>query len=339
MLIHVSVVVIPLILFFAGVFAASEASLLSLSRSQLESLRSARPNLYRRIRALVYQPDALLATFVIGNEFLNILIGTLVAEFLQSHFHSSRYEILILGSVLLSSSLTLLFSEVLPKIIAFRMPALVASVAVYPIGAAHWLLTPIRKIFLKMSGKIISVLGIHPAPPSAVNEKDFLTLVEVGAESGSLEKEEKELIFNVFTFSDLTVSSVMTPWSKVSCVLDSLSPEQVLAAIKNKTFSRIPVLSEENSRVIGILYIKELLKLLLNPGSMRERHVLRKAVFPPYVVSTHKKISKLFGEFKFKKVHMALVVDEFGRHIGIVTLEDVLNALFRIQRKSERSAV
>src|SRR5262249_40982803 len=105
-----------------------------------------------------------------------------------------------------------------------------------------------------------------------------------------------------------------------------------------KTFSRIPVISQQDGHTVGILYTKELLKLLLAPESTKEEDTLARATFPPYFVSTHKKVSKLFREFKTKKVHIAIVVDEYGRHLGVVTLEDVLNSLFQTRKKAEKVA-
>lgn len=333
MLIDAHLVLIPLLLFFAAIFAAAEASLFSLSRPQLESLREARPHTYRRIRRLVFEPEALLSTLIIGNECLNIMIATFVVTLLQTHLPFEQTVIGVLA-VVLSSILLLTFSEVLPKVLAFRLPLQVASVLVYPTSWAHTLLTPFRQLFLFVSERIINVFGITPSPPAVVSEKDFLTLVEVGAESGSLDRDEKERIINVFHFTDLTVSAVMTPWKHVFFITDEQTMSDVLSKVRTKTFSRIPVLSHDDQHVVGILYTKELLKHLLEE-SVVGTDALTEAISPPHVVSSHKKISKLFREFKLKKVHMALVVDEYGRHIGVVTLEDLLNALFRTTRRKE----
>src|SRR4051812_6734987 len=157
------------------------------------------------------------------------------------------------------------------------MPLVIASALVFPVAWAHVMLTPLRKIFLGLSGRIIRLFGIRSAPPSVVNEKDFLTLVEVGAESGSLDRDEKELIFNVFSFGDLSVSMVMTPWSKVFSVPDSITVPELLERVRHKTFSRVPVVSQDN-RVVAILYRKELLKLLLNPPEAVGLDLLRDAM-------------------------------------------------------------
>lgn len=338
MLIHVQLLVIPILLLMAAVFAAAEASLFSLSRTQLESLKDQRPQIYHRIRALLQRPDALLSTLIIGNECLNIMIATAVVTLLESQIGGEDEILVAILSVLTSAFLLLTFSEVLPKVLAFRLPAITASTLVYPASWAHFILTPFRKIFMGVSNGILKMARIQYAPPPAVSEKDFLTLVEVGAESGSLDRDEKEMIFNVFNFSDMTVSSVMTPWKDVFNISETLSISEVLNKVREKTFSRIPVISADQNRVVGILYTKALFRMLISsnapPESVKEnRQQMQQAIFPPYIVSTHKRVSKLFREFKLKKVHMALVVDEYGRQLGVVTLEDLLNAIFKTQHK------
>ncbi len=334
MQIHVYTVLIPILLTISALFAASEASLFSLSRFQLETLRESHPNIHRAIRRLIFKPDALLSTIIIGNETLNILIGTFIAELIYTKLEIENRSVLVILSTLFSSILLLTFSEILPKVLAFRMPIFIGSILVYPLGFAHMVLTPLRTVFLGVSQRVLDWIGIRPSPPSVINEKDFLTLVEVGAESGSLGKEEKQLIYNVFHFSDLQVSAVMTPWKGVISVFeDELSVSNLVGLLKSRPYSRVPVLSKTDNKVMGILYTKELLKWMLVSDSMANLEKINSSISTPYIVSSHKQVSKLFREFRQKKVHMALVVDEYGQHTGVITLEDVLNALFQTQKK------
>lgn len=335
MFIHFYYVLIPLLLLTAAIFAASEASLFSLSRPQLESIKKTRPNLYRLIRNLVQKPEGLLSTLIIGNECVNILIGTFVATLMQSNLPTVDPKVAGILSVLTSTLLLLLFSEILPKVIGFRLPILSASILVYPASWAHFLFTPFRKVFVTLSGEILKIFNIRPLNNAALSEKDLLNLIEAGEESGSLDQEEKQMIYNVFRFSDRSVQSVITPWTNVFTIYDDCTVSDTLSQVREKTFSRVPVISRTNQAVVGILYTKELLKLLLESDLSVNADALKKASFPPYIVSSHKKISRLFREFKQKKIHIALVVNEYGNYLGVVTLEDLLNALFQTQNKSE----
>ncbi|MBI1861818.1 MAG: HlyC/CorC family transporter [Deltaproteobacteria bacterium] len=336
MLIHISTILIPALLFLCAIFAAGEAALLSLNRIQLEALRVSRPTIYRRIQRLIASPDALLSTVIISNETLNIVLGTCVASTVQLMVPEGRWGIVV--SVVATSALLLTISEVLPKVLAFRLPVVLASVLVFPIGLVHWLLTPSRKVFLSAASRILRSFGVQPAAPPSVNEQEFLTLVEVGAESGSLEREEKDLIVNVFQFSDRTVQSVMTPWNQILTIHDKMTVAEVLQQIRARVFSRIPVLASDTGAVIGVLYTKELLKLMLSPEAALGSTTAKMAVLPPYIVSASKKIATLFREFKQKKIHFAVVVNEYGKQLGIVTLDDVLNALFHTRKKTGTTA-
>ena len=160
MLIHIYLVLIPLLLLIAAIFAASEASLFSLSRTQLESIKTQKPALYRSIRNLIQKPEGLLSTLIIGNECINILIGTFVVTLMQKNLSSWDSRLLALGSIIVSTLLLLLFSEILPKVLAFRLPVLTASVLVYPASWAHFILTPIRKIFVTLSGEILKLFNV-----------------------------------------------------------------------------------------------------------------------------------------------------------------------------------
>ncbi len=209
-----------------------------------------------------------------------------------------------------------------------------ASIFVFPTIVIHKILTPFRKVFLFISERILKVFKIKTQYQSPLSEKEFLTLVEAGAESGSLESGEKEMIYNVFQISDQPVSSIMTPWKSVFTLPEGLTTKEVLAKVREKTYSRIPV-TTKSEHVVGILYTKELLKLLLDNNPDNDEDAIKSATFPPYIVSTHKRISKLFREFKQKKVHIALVVDEYGRYLGVITLEDILNTLFQTKHKAQ----
>ncbi len=327
-----------MVLLLCALIAAGEASLLSLTRIQLESLKTTRPHIYRRIQRLIVAPDALLSTLIISNETLNIILGTAIASSIHSLLPSGDPRIGILLSVVVTSVLLLTVSEILPKVLAFRMPVPFASFLVFPIGIAHTLITPFRKVFLAVASLILRKCGIRAMLPAAVNEQDFLTLVEVGAESGTLEREEKELIVNVFQFSDRTVQSVMTPWNQIVTISDKMTVAEVLQHMHARVYSRIPVVSTESGSVTGVLYSKELLKLILSPMEPVGGAAARTAILSPFIVSAHKKIAALFREFKQKKMHFALVVDEYGKNLGVVTLDDVLNALFQTRKKPDSSA-
>lgn len=334
MLIHSHLLLIPIVLLVAAFFAAAEAALFSLTQTQLQALQAERPLLHRRIKSLISPPDTLLTTIIIGNECLSIALGTLVATLMEFHFGNWNNNVQILASVLVASLLLLTTSEILPKILGFRLPILMSSIVVFPMQSIQWILTPFRKIFRQIAIYVVRLMGINITTPAIVSERDFLTLVELGEESGSLAHDEKQMILNVFHFGDLMVSHIMTPWDKVLYFSENEELDTIINRVRTRPYSRIPMLSQAN-QVVGVLYTKDILQSLLSPARESHRAILQQAIHPPFIVSRHHKVSNLFREFKQKKIHAALVVDEFGKHLGIVSLEDILNALFSIKQKAE----
>lgn len=339
MVIHIFIVLIPIVLFLGALFAATEASLFSLSQTQLEALKTTKPSTYRAIQSLIRKPEELLSTIVVGNEALSILVGTFVVTLIEFYFSQWSETATAITALITSTFLLLLFSEILPKVIAYRLPVITASVLVHPASWAHIFLTPFRKLLQSIAKKILSLFRFNVSPQAALTEKEFLTLVEVGAETGSLERQESEMIYNVFHLSDRPISSVMTSWERVFHLKSNQSLESVLEKIRSRPLSRIPVVSSKDGHLVGILYTKELISILAdNPEEKtkeEKEEALGRAIFPPYYVSTHKKVSRLFREMRNKKIHMAVVVDEYGRHLGLVTLEDILNTLFKSSKKTQ----
>lgn len=338
MLIQLELVLLPPLLVLSALFAATEAALFSLSRPQLEALRETRPATHRLIRSLLQRPETLLTTIVVGNEVLNIMIGTLVTTLIDGAFPALGTKWLVLFSVVGSAGALLLVSEVPPKIIAFRFPVFVATLFAYPISILEVALRPIRYVFAAVSRGVLRILGVKNVGMSTLSERDLRTLFDAGEESGTLDNEEKQLILNVFKFSDTTVSSILTPWDKVFTVNDDLSPEKLLQRVSGAGFSRVPYISAKDGHVRGILYAKQLLRLLKPRSEAEGAEILGRAVLPPFIVSTHKKVARLFREFKMKKVHFALVVDEYGKYLGVVTLEDVLVSLLRTNKPPKKAA-
>jgi len=336
MLIPVHWFLLPIVLLLSAVFAAGEAALFSLSRLQLESLKATRPGVYRRVRALIHQPEVLLSTVVIANESLNILTGTLVASLVELSRPGMDIRWTAAISIAITMALLLLVSEILPKTLAFRSPMAIATTVVYPLGWVANTLSPLRRGLVGLSESITRILGLPSPQASPIGETDLRLLIEAGEESGSLDKTERDLLLNVFELGDMTVTAIMTPWEKVFTLPENLTVEQVLAALPDRPFSRIPIIVPSAGDVAGVLFAKEMVRLLAAPEKIQKSDIPRRAIMAPYVVSVHKKIAQLFKEFKRNKVHFSLVVDEYGRQLGIVTMEDIINTLLRTGRHPDK---
>ena len=317
------------LLLLAGFFALAEASLFALTRYQLESLRQSR-FVYQRIAKLLEHPEELLSTLVISNELVSVGLGTLFTMLLRLHWELSPVQTALL-SILTSACLLLTVSEIIPKVFAFRFPKHVSMVVAYPLSSLYLLLTPLRSVLLAISRLFLQAWHLPVGLPPSVGERDLLTLIELGAQSGSLEQEETSLIANVFQFSDVSVQSLMTPWNKTITIPSGLSPELMLERIRAISYSRIPVWDSPTRSVTGVLHTKTLLKLLLSDAEDKSG-LLTEAILPPHFVGGRKKAARLFREMQKRHIHLSIVVDDLGKPVGIVSLEDILNALFRLQR-------
>jgi CBS domain containing-hemolysin-like protein len=213
--------------------------------------------------------------------------------------------------------LILIFGEIFPKSIATRNNILIARLVIFPIYWFSILFTPII-IFLnfipKMTGKI------HKKPQ--VTEAELMTFVEVVEEEGEIKEEERKFIHNIFEFDDTNASEIMTPRADMFVI--DVNEELKLEEIAKSGFTRIPVIEGDIDHVVGILNLKD---LLLHQATSEKKVAVRKIMREPYFVPENKKLDNLLQQFKKRKQHMAIVIDEHGGVSGLITLEDALEEI------------
>ena len=213
--------------------------------------------------------------------------------------------------------LILVFGEVIPKSVATRNSVLIARMVIYPIYWCSILFRPIV-IFLDFIPKITGKIKQTPA----VTEEELMTFVEVVEEEGEIKEEEKELIENIFEFDDTNASEILTPRADMFVI--EVDEPLDLKQIVSSGFTRIPVIEESIDNVVGILNVKD---LLANQANGETTTDVRQIMRSPYFVPEHKKLDSLLRQFKKRKSHMAIVVDEHGGVSGLITLEDAIEEL------------
>jgi putative hemolysin len=224
--------------------------------------------------------------------------------------------------------LTLLFAEVIPKTFSVAHNERVAPFVSEPLYLFSKLITPLRWIFNESANLIIKFLGIEKQKPSpAIMEDDFRYMVDLSHKKGELKKMEKELIHNVFEFSDTHVFEVMTPVEKMFCLTEDMDIDTILKHIKKTRFSRIPVCKETADKITGILYVKDLLKIKIKKTSSQTK-LLPKICRKPFFIAETKMVDELFYILKQKHTHIAICLNEQGMVSGLVTMEDLLEELF-----------
>ncbi len=274
------------------------------------------------IERMLANPNQLISTIFIVNELTNVSISSMIAVFLIPVSPNGRILSLLAGTFVI-----LVLGDLVPKCLAWPNARAFSLVAARPVRLLSAALAPVRFALEKTAGGIVRLFGgdAGAATRGVLSEKEFRALVDVGEEAGTLDAGEKELIHNIFELTDQRAGEIMTPLADVFMVPATLSYGELTAQFRRYRRSRVPVYEGERRNVTGILYLKDLLRATADGVANESWAALVK---PPYVIPTAKKLPLLLREFQRMKVHLALVVDEFGEVVGIVTLEDVLEELF-----------
>jgi CBS domain containing-hemolysin-like protein len=325
-----------LLLLCSGFFSGSETSLFSLGRVERYRIREEKKTFISRcLQALLDRPRRLIVTVLIGNELVNITISSLSASLTQdaplAWIARGSIDPLLMKTMIATAvcfPLLLVFGEIMPKTLALANPRRFARAAAVPLRLFYSLITPIRWVLASLSNGIVWLLFREPPIADApITEEEFRDLVDKSNAGGVLWEAEREFIHNIFDFGETRVSEVMTPRTDMFCLQADQSLEEILQVIEEQHYSRIPAYEEDKDDITGILYCKDLLGLLADPGKRQEWN-LRALLRKPYFIPQTKKASDLFREFRFNRIHLAIVVDEYGGVAGLVTMEDLLEELF-----------
>ncbi|MEO0082308.1 MAG: hemolysin family protein [candidate division WOR-3 bacterium] len=304
----------------SAVFSGSETALFSLSHASREWLQKEKPSAGRRVSQLLAEPERLLGTILLGNLLVNISASAFFTlAIIDWAGRANRNPDLYLGfGGLVMTGLVLVFGEVSPKIIASRRPDAFAAFAVDFMAVVRLVLSPFSLLLVRL-GQLVS---LRKPEPDVLSEDELHTMIRLGRERGVIVEREAEILHNLVGLEQRTVSSVMTP--RIDIVwLDAGAPvRQAIEVCRMSGFSRLPVADRTIDRVVGVAYAKELV------ASSDLTAPVKAVCRPAYFVPETKRLPVLLEELRKKGSHIAIVVDEFGQTAGLVTLEDVLEAIF-----------
>jgi CBS domain containing-hemolysin-like protein len=310
-----------LLLCFAltAIASAADAALTAISRHRLNTLVGEGTSRAQVIAQLLDDPARLKATTLTIDTFAKCGATALsLAFFLNQPVLWQR----MVGIIVVLLAL-LIVGEALPKLIATAYPDRVALFVVRPLRFLGILISPITAVVGVVTAPVARSLGIKPGTP-LVTEEELKLLVNVGEEEGLIEKEEREMIEGILLFGDTLVREVMVPRIDIAALEATSSINEALDFALEQGHSRIPVYDETIDRVIGILYIRELLPLLRDG---RLNATLRDHLRQVYFIPETMKVDALLRNLKTQKVHLAIVVDEYGGTAGLVTIEDLLEEI------------
>ncbi len=309
---------------FSAFFSGSETALFSIPKFRLRKLKDHGDHVSQRIAGLLDNPNRLLVTLLTGNMFVNVLAAAILGVTMERFFEDagvSEFGAFALAAVVMTG-LILLFGEIVPKIFALRDPERTAAAVVRPVEFFALILAPVGRLLLGISGLLLRITGAKRLKTDPfVTEEELETMVSIGAREGILQQEERKMIEGIMEFTDTTVKEVLVPRTDMKVLKKGARVSEALALIRETGFSRIPVFGETIDDIDGILYAKDLLPFIGNGDTpKRIDELLRDACFVP----ENKKVAELVNEFRRNRVHCAIVVDEHGGTVGLVTLEDLL---------------
>ena len=306
-----------ILLVFSGLISGSEVALFSLSKSQIQSQRNSR--YIEFIKKLLSNPNKLLATILVANNFINIAIVILFTQIGSFLFESIESTVLkFILEVILATFLILLFGEILPKIYASRNNLAFSKFVIYPLLLLDIILTPFSSPMQKLSNFIKDKLSFKKANI----DLDQLSYALDLTSPGETTKQEHKILKGILSFGNTETREVMRPRIDIYAFSNTLNYEQILKNIVKNSFSRIPIYKDDLDNIIGILYVKDLLPFL-DKKEFNWLSILRK----PFFIPENKKLDDLMQEFQEKKIHLAIVVDEYGGTSGVISLEDVIEEI------------
>ena len=295
----------------------SETALMALSKIRIRHMVDEGVRGAKLVEKLSQDPSKLLGAILIGNNIVNIGASALATSVAVKVIGPSGVGVV----TVIMTILVLIFGEITPKSIAKQNSEKVSLMVSKPINFIVKVFNPLVLIFTAISGIFIRLLGGDPkATEPFITEEELRTMVGVSEEEGVLEGVEKEMIFNVFEFADSQVKDVMVQRVDIVAVDVNATYEEVINIIKTEQFSRLPVYNENIDDVIGILNVKD----LIMASGCEENFKVSDYMREPYYTFEFKKITELFKEMKKTRNHIAVVLDEYGGNVGIVTIEDLI---------------
>ena len=300
------------LLLFSAMASGSEVAFFSLTRSDIEELEAKESASANRVLELMKNPDRLLATILVTNNMVNICLVITVTQLVDAIFIFTGVWEFVFNTVIITF-LLLLFGEIMPKVLSQTNPVRMASFLSMPLKFLRWAVYPLAFILIRTSSRV-SRLASRNAEISIEELADAVDLTETGSE------EEQKMLSGIVSFGQTEVVEIMHSRVDITGIEYDASYDEVRKVIVETGYSRIPVYGEDLDDVRGVLYVKDLLKYISQESNFEWQKLLRQ----PFFVPEHMMIDDLLKEFQKKKIHIAIVVDEYGATQGLVSLEDIL---------------
>lgn len=308
------------LLVFSAFFSSSETGLTSISKARLHKLAADGSIPAKRVEKILKKPETLLSTILLGNNLVNIGASALSTGLMIQLFG----DVGVAYATIIMTLLVLIFAEVLPKTLAHKYPEDVAFMAAWPM---HWLMIlfkPVTYVVRKLSRSMMRLCGINPNATPVFSEHDVRGAISLGLAQGVIEHGKHRMLDSILDLDNLVIADVMVHRSVVDSVPQHASLQEVYQFVINTRYSRIPVWQDDPDHIVGIFHVKDFYyHYHQNKPDWHWQDILQPTYFVPETTSIHQQLL----EFRRHRRHMALVVDEYGDFLGLVTLEDILEEI------------
>lgn len=312
-------VLIGLLLLLSGHFSAAETAITSVNRIRWRHREKDDVKAQRSL-SLAEHFEQSISTIRIGNNIVNIVIVALVLKFAVDMYGNSAGTFLV--ATCMVTAMILLFGEWLPKSLVRPYAERYLVLISMPLKLVMKLFYPLTWLFAKIKAGIYRLLGNKPEGPS-VTEEDVKALIQLGEEEGTFHRDEKELVHSVLEFNDIVVNDILTPRPYVVAVSIDASNEEIKNTFIQKQYSRLPVYEGSIDNIVGTIFHRDFFAKYVHDPHFNIHQIIRK----PYFVVGSMKAAHLLKELQKNKVHLAIVLDEYGGTAGIISIEDILEEI------------
>ena len=331
-----SILLLIALILINAFFAANEIAIVTLNDAKIEKMANEGDRKAKKLLDLTTDSGRFFSTIQIGITLAGFLSSAAASQNFAGRLASalsflpfSRSVVRGIATLLITlilSYFSLVFGELVPKKIAMNRAEALAFRSAGPLSSVATVFRPIVSFLTASTNAVLRMMGIDPKDgEETVTQEQILMMVDAGEEKGVLDEDAKDMISNIFEFSDSTVGEVMTHRTEVVAAEDTDSIAEVVALSMENGFSRIPVFQEDLDNVLGIIYVKDLLRFV--GKSVPADTSLTKLMRPAYFVPESKPCSELFSEMTARRLQIAVVVDEYGGTEGIITMEDLLESI------------
>jgi CBS domain containing-hemolysin-like protein len=307
--------------------SGSETALTALGDTRARQLREAGTRAGQRLGLWIDHPDRVLSTLLIGNTLVNVGAGALAASIGAQLAAAAGWNVATVVAIAtgVATVVILFFAEIVPKTLAKRYPAHVATSVMPTVRVLTLLLWPVSAAVNRATQAVVGLFGSKAGNGPAVTSEDIEYLIEMGTREGVLDEVKEELLNSVLEFADRVAKEIMVPRTRMVAIDRDAPPEELVRIVTENPYSRMPVYQGSVDDIVGVLIVREIIHDL-RPGAAKPLAIDR-YLKPAFFAPEGMKISRLLKEMQRRRTHLAIVVDEFGGTSGLVTLEDVIEEI------------